>query len=123
MIMDDEPEICDILKNLLEQYNYHVITAENGNMALELYKEYLKNNNKIDLIIMDLTIPGGIGGIETLKEILKIDSKVNAIVASGYSNDPVMSQYNKYGFKAAIDKPFQLSKLKALIDEILSENQ
>ncbi|RLB70186.1 MAG: hybrid sensor histidine kinase/response regulator, partial [Deltaproteobacteria bacterium] len=73
----------------------------------------------IDLIIMDLTIPGGMGGKDAVQEILKINPDAKVIVASGYANDPVMAHYLKYGFKASIIKPFQLAELNKVINEVL----
>ncbi|MFW5906255.1 MAG: response regulator, partial [Desulfobia sp.] len=74
----------------------------------------------VDLIIMDLTIPGGMGGREAVQEILAFDPGAKVIVSSGYSNDPVMSNYRGYGFKAVIFKPYKLQELRKVIDQVLS---
>ena len=73
----------------------------------------------IDIIIMDLTIPGGMGGKEAVQEILKINPKAKVVVASGYSNDPVMAHYQEYGFKASIAKPFRMAELSKIINTVL----
>lgn len=104
---------------MLSRAGHEVLQAENGYVAIELYNEYHKNNRAIDIIIMDLTIPGGMGGKDAVGEILKINPDAKVVVASGYSNDPVMAHYQDYGFKASIAKPFQLAELNKLINEVL----
>lgn len=73
-----------------------------------------------DLVLMDLTIPGGMGGKETIRELLKIDPNVKAVVCSGYSNDPIMSSCEAYGFRGVIRKPYGMKQLSALVDDVLS---
>jgi CheY-like chemotaxis protein len=68
---------------------------------------------------MDLTVPGGMGGQEAMQKILAIDPKIRAIVSSGYSNDPVMADYRKYGFMAAVTKPFLLEDLRHAIEDVM----
>ena len=120
MVMDDDEMVQNIVRKMLERVGYSVLQVENGHDAIELYREYLDSNRSIDIIIMDLTIPGGMGGREAAQAILKIDSDAKLIVASGYSNDPVMSNYREHGFQAAIAKPFQLAELKTKIHDLLA---
>ena len=68
---------------------------------------------------MDLTIPGGMGGKETVIEIFKIDPEAKVIVSSGYSNDPVMSDYKSYGFSGVVSKPFKMQELSSVLNKIL----
>ena len=84
-----------------------------------MYRDNLDKGNPFDLVIMDLTIPGGMGGKATLAKILEMHPEVKAIVASGYSNDPVMSNYADYGFKGVISKPFLVSELNDVIQSVL----
>ena len=119
MVMDDDSMVRNMVKQILERSGHEVLQAENGHEAVEQYNDYLSKNHSIDIIIMDLTIPGGMGGKETVPEILKINPDAKVIVASGYSNDPVMARYQDYGFVASIAKPFQLAELNELIDEII----
>ncbi len=119
MIMDDEVMILDMTKQMLSRFGHEVILAANGHEAIKTYSEYCKNDCPIDLIIMDLTIPGGMGGKDAVQEILKINPDAKVIVASGYANDPVMAHCLKYGFKASIIKPFQLADLNKVINEVL----
>ena len=96
-----------------------VTTAKEGKEVIETYRQHLKAEQPFDLVIMDLTIPGGMGGKEAIRNLLEIDPQVKAIVASGYSNDPVMSNYDDYGFKARINKPFLINQLNEVIQKVL----
>jgi len=118
LIMDDEEIILKVLKRMLEKNSYSVDTAKDGRKAIELYRLALETGQPYKTVIMDLTIPGGMGGKEALKELLALDPKVKAIVASGYSNDPVMAQFQEYGFRAALTKPFKASELYQKLEEI-----
>ncbi len=118
LVMDDEEMIREIATELLSQFGFLTIHANDGNQALVLYKKLKSDGKKIDLVIMDLTIPGGMGGKEAIVELLKIDPEANAIVSSGYSNDPVMAQYREYGFMGCLKKPFKLEELKEILDEL-----
>ncbi len=119
LIMDDEIMIRRLAKEMLIHMGYDVETAKNGEEAIELYKKSKMENREFDLIILDLTVKGGMGGKEAIREIRNINPDVIAIVTSGYSNDPVLTDYNEYGFNAAIAKPFTISTLKAEIEKIL----
>ncbi len=118
LIMDDEDMIREIATELLGQLGYLTIHASDGKQAISLYKKLSEDGKKIDLVIMDLTIPGGMGGKEAIGELLKIDPEATVIVSSGYSNDPVMAQYRKYGFKGCLQKPFRLEELGKVLDQL-----
>lgn len=120
LIMDDEPMIRDMAKQMLENGGYDVVLAEHGEEAIEKYSAFQVQGKNIDLVIMDLTIPGGMGGKDAIREILEIHPGVKAVVASGYSNDPIMANCEQYGFVAAISKPYQKQELFKLIHSILS---
>jgi len=112
LVMDDEEFILEISQALLASLGYEIYCAKNGEEAIELYEKSFKNNKKFDLVIMDLTIPGGMGGKETIWELRKIDKDVKAIVSSGYANDPVMSNFQNYGFNDVITKPYRIQDLE-----------
>lgn len=120
MIMDDDKMIRDLLGNMLESFGYETLFAKSGEEAIKLYQQAKKNNAPIAAIIMDLTIPGGMGGKEAVQEIHKLDPGAKVIVSSGYSNDPVLSDYSKYGFCAAMIKPFKLLELQEILNKILT---
>ena len=119
MIMDDDKMVREIAGQMLQHMGYEIIFAENGDEAITLFTENMSTDKHIDLIIMDLTIPGGMGGQETVKEIHRVAPNTKVVVASGYSNDPVMANYQEYGFLAAISKPFQLQDLEEIITATL----
>jgi len=94
-----------------EDLGYKVTCAAEGQEAIELYNKGKKSGNPFDAVIMDLTIPGGMGGKETIQKLIQIDPNVKAVVASGYSNDPVMARYKDFRFKDIIVKPFSIEEL------------
>ncbi len=118
MVMDDDAMIRDIAGDMLTHLGFEVDTVNDGEAALRLYAERMGTDSPVDIVIMDLTIPGGMGGKEAIMKLLEIDPDVKAIVSSGYSNDPVMSEYGKYGFAGVVNKPFQLNDLHEVIDRI-----
>ncbi len=119
MVMDDEVIVRDMIKQMLLRSGHEVVLAENGQEAIEIYNEYYKSNQTIDVIIMDLTIAGGLGGKHTAPKILKIDPTAKIIIISGYANNPIMAHSQDYGFAASLAKPFQLAELNKIINEIL----
>ena len=95
-------------------------SASDGAEAITLYKKAMKSGKPFDAVILDLTIPGGMGGKEALEKLLRIDPDITAIVASGYSNDPVISNFSEYGFSGYIAKPFTLAELRDVLYTVLS---
>ena len=120
LIMDDEEMVRRILSELLKHLGYEVGLAAEGTEAIKMYAEAQGSGQPFDVIIMDLTIPGGMGGKEGILELKKIDPKVKAIVASVYSNDPVMANFKKYGFKASISKPFTIEDIGKILQKVLT---
>ncbi|MCK5707623.1 MAG: response regulator [Candidatus Aureabacteria bacterium] len=115
LIMDDEKEIVAILSDFLQRIGSEVEITLNGEEAIEKYKNAKEAGQGFTLVLLDLTISGGMGGKETMEELKKIDPEVNAFVMSGYSKDPVLSNFKEYGFKGYILKPFDLEKVVKLI--------
>ncbi len=120
LLMDDDPLVRDITTEFLSFLGYTTTSVEDGREAIELYKTARQDGNPFDAVIMDLTIPGGMGGKEAIKELIAIDPQVKAIVASGYSNDPIMAQYEKYGFKGMIVKPYKIESMQELLRRVLT---
>jgi PAS domain S-box-containing protein len=120
LIMDDEAIISLAVAHNLKKLKYEVKTASNGAEAIELYKRAMESGEPFDAVIMDLTIPGGMGGEEAIKKLLEIDSEVRAIVASGYCNHPVMSDFEEYGFSEVIEKPYEISELVEKLNRVMS---
>lgn len=120
MIMDDEEMVCKLAADMLAHLGYEVIRVSDGNEAIMRYEKELSSPAPIDLIIMDLTIPHGMGGKEAVQEILQLNSAAKVIVSSGYSTDPVIANYKEYGFVAALKKPFDIKLLSQIVHSILS---
>ncbi|MCG8416299.1 MAG: ATP-binding protein [Pseudomonadales bacterium] len=112
LLMDDEKIICEIASRMLVSLGFEVDTAANGEVAIELYRQSIANRNPYKLVILDLTIPEGIGGKDVAKAILDIDPKAIMIVSSGYADDQVMANYAEYGFRAAMAKPYTTDGLE-----------
>jgi PAS domain S-box-containing protein len=120
LVMDDEEAVRDVAQGMLETLGYSVTLAKDGTEAIEIYKVAMASGAPFDSVLMDLTIPGGMGGMEAVKRILEIDSEAKAIVCSGYSNDTIMANYNSYGFRAVVPKPYSLKQLGSAISDVLS---
>ena len=117
LVMDDEEAVRNVLTDMLESMGYEVEGSGNGAEAVKLFSDASKLDRRFDIVIMDLTIPGGMGGKEAVKILLEMDPEVKVIVSSGYSNDPVMAEYKKYGFSGVISKPFKVADLSKMLTE------
>ncbi len=121
LLMDDEDLVQQFVKTSLRQLGYSVTTAQEGREAVELYKQARASGNPYLAVILDLTVPAGMGGEQTLKELQKIDPDIKAIVSSGYADNEIMSKYKEYGFKAAVSKPYRVNELSKVLKTVLSE--
>lgn len=119
LVMDDDDLVGDIVVRQLEFLGFQAELVQDGRQAIDRYKEALNSNHPVDIILMDLTIPGGMGGAEAMKRLLEIDPNVKAVVSSGYSNDPIMADYKKHGFKDCLVKPYKLDDLSDSLLKIL----
>ena len=97
------------------------VCVVDGVAAIDAYTKAEGSEEPFDIVIMDLTVPGGMGGKEAITELLKINPDILAVVSSGYSNDPIMAQYKEYGFSGVIAKPYRASELTSLIQALLSK--
>ncbi|NQV68641.1 MAG: PAS domain S-box protein [Pseudohongiella sp.] len=119
LVMDDSESIQSLMKAMLSRLGYEVVITSDGGEAIEKYKAALSQSQSFVAVILDLTVPDGIGGQEALQTLLEIDPQVKAIVASGYSNNDVLAHYQDYGFLGSIPKPFRLVELGAELDKVL----
>ncbi len=121
LVMDDEEFVRDVVGDMLLFLGYSVAFAADGAEALKKYKKRLSVGKPFDAVIMDLTIPGGMGGQEAIKRLLEMDPDAKAFVSSGYSQDPVMANFADHGFAGVITKPFEIEKLGKVLDEAMCE--
>lgn len=121
--MDDEESILEAYGKLLTIRGYTVVPARDGDEAIAAYREAMEAGSPVDLVIMDLTIPGGKGGKETIGELRTLDPGVLAVVSSGFSHDEILVNYRDYGFTAVIPKPYTLRDLVAMIDDIIARKK
>lgn len=119
LLMDDEDIVRDVTGKMLEKLGCRVELARDGAEAINLYKKAMEAGDTFDAVILDLTVPGGMGGEETAKKLKEMDSSVNAIASSGYSDNPIMSEFEDHFFSAAIAKPYKIEDLKAVIDKTI----
>jgi len=120
LVMDDEETVRQVMGQILTHLGYEVATAENGEEAVALYGEAMKVARPFDLVILDLTIRGGMGGKLAIQKMRELDPDVRGIIATGYSNDPIVESFRDYGFMEAITKPFTLMTLKAAVSDVLA---
>jgi nitrogen-specific signal transduction histidine kinase len=114
LIMDDDKDIRELGRDIFEIFGCHVALASNGEEAIKSFKE-----QQYDFVILDLTIRGGMGGADTVKEILKIDKNAKVFVSSGYYSDPIMSDYKKYGFVGVLQKPWKIEDIKDIFENFI----
>ncbi|MER3446479.1 MAG: hypothetical protein C4291_06340 [Candidatus Dadabacteria bacterium] len=120
LIMDDEEMIREIVGEMLNLIGYEFEFASDGAEAIEIYKRAKEENRPFDAVILDLTIPGGMGGREAIEKLVSVDPGIRAIVSSGYSDDKVMSEYEKYGFKGVLSKPYTIEGLSKALQEVIN---
>ena len=113
--------IRELAAAMLEEVGYQITTCADGTEAIRCYKAAKESGTPFSAVIMDLTIPGGVGGREAAEKILAIDQAACLIVSSGYSNDPIMSDFSAYGFSGAITKPYSIDELELALHLALSE--
>jgi PAS domain S-box-containing protein len=121
LVMDDEAYVRSVAGEILMRLGYEVVSAQDGADAVAQYAEALALGSPFDAVIVDLTVPGGMGGEETLKRLHDIDPNVRGIVASGYSNNPILANFRSFGFKGMIAKPFDVQELGEAVQKVLRE--
>ncbi|MBA3961993.1 MAG: PAS domain S-box protein [Chthoniobacterales bacterium] len=123
LIVDDEEAIRMLVDFTLTRLGYVVSEADTALKGIDLYRQALQTNQRFDLVILDLTLPGGMGGKDALKALLEIDPTVNAIVSSGYATDATMSRYEDLGFRGVIAKPYEASALGRIVRETIESGR
>ncbi len=119
LVMDDAELVRHALSRMLNQLGYRADSCSDGWEAIAKYRQALKEGSPYRAVIMDLTIPGGMGGKEAVRELLKIDPEAKVIVSSGYSQDRIMADYRHYGFSGVMVKPCEIRKLSEVLETVL----
>jgi signal transduction histidine kinase len=119
LAMDDEEMIRNVLRQLLESLGYTVECVQDGTEAVAVYQRAQAAGQPFDVVILDYTIPGGMGGLETLAHLRAIDPQVTALISSGYANNPVMADWAYYGFSGVVAKPYIIAQLQEALHHVL----
>lgn len=119
LFMEDEESIRTPIGQLLKYFGYKVEFASDGKEAIEIFKKSKEFGLPFDVVILDLIVPGSMGGEKAIKKILEIDPNVKSIVTSGYHDNPVMIDYKHYGFSNAVRKPYTIKELSEKLDQLI----
>ncbi len=120
LFMDDNADIRDVVREICQVLNYEVTCVAKGEEAIAQFRSAIDGQTPFDAVILDLTIKGGMGGEETIKELAAIDPGVKVLVFSGHSTRPIIAKYREYGFAARIDKPVSISKFSKILHEVIN---
>ncbi|HEU4389777.1 MAG TPA: response regulator, partial [Blastocatellia bacterium] len=123
LVMDDEETIRDVAAQMLESLGCEAASVRDGSDAIDLYHSAWQNGEPFDAVILDLTVPGGMGGKEVVERLLELDPDVKAIVCSGYSNDPVMADFDQHGFVGFVAKPYKIQELSDVLRRVAKKGQ
>ncbi len=118
LIMDDDKMVCDVTSMMLKSAGYQTVCTLEGKQALERFRRAETENNPFDLVLLDMTIPAGLGGKETIGPLKKIKPNLKSILMSGYFNDSIMHEFNTFGFDAILPKPFSMAELMEIIRKL-----
>ncbi|MDH7500131.1 MAG: ATP-binding protein [candidate division NC10 bacterium] len=119
LIMDDEESVRASAREVLIYLGYEATLAEDGGKAIQLYQEARDSGEPFAAVILDLTVPAGIGGEKAMGRLLEIDPQVKAIVSSGYSEDPIMANFRTYGFSGVLSKPYRIEEMSQVLQEVI----
>ena len=121
LVMDDDATVRNVLSSMLDMLGFEVTLAEDGQKAIDFYLDSMKAGKPFTAVILDLTVPGGVGGQEAIRQLLKHDPKVKAFVSSGYADGSIMANFRDYGFIGAIPKPYRIKDLNIIIETLSRE--
>jgi CheY-like chemotaxis protein len=119
LVVDDDADVREVVVAMLESLGYEAESVADGALAIDAFAKANAMGRPFAAVLMDLTIPGGMGGKEAVVRLRELDPDVRAIVSSGYSNDPVMSDYTRYGFSDIVAKPYDLARLGETLRRVL----
>jgi signal transduction histidine kinase/CheY-like chemotaxis protein len=122
LVMDDETDVRDIAVRMLTRLGYEAEAVSDGHEAITRYADAQSAGRPFEVVMMDLTVPGGMGGLEALAELRRLDANVKAIVSSGYSENPVMADFARFGFRGVLAKPYTLAALRAAVEKVVANS-
>jgi len=117
LVVDDEAMVLQLLRRFLNNLGFEVTTVTDGSSAITEYKNALHKKNKFFAVIIDLSLEGELSGLETTEKLRELDSDLRAVVSSGYADEPVLSDYQHYGFSGALPKPFTIDDLNRVLSK------
>ncbi len=120
LVMDDDDAVRTVVAQILKSYGFEVVCTSSGTETVQIYKRAFAERIPYDAVIMDLTVPGGMGGKEVVKILKEFDPLLKAIVTSGYSNDPIMANFKEYGFCGVIAKPFIIDEFLRVVKDVIT---
>lgn len=120
LVVDDEQAVRDLFCEIIKMLGHEALACVDGESALECYRQAHEVGKPMDLVILDLNISQGMDGVQIMKKLKEIDSKVKAVVTSGNPEDPAMKEFSDYGFCAIIHKPYRVAQVSAILQELLS---
>jgi CheY-like chemotaxis protein len=123
LVMADEKFIRDVTIHMPGKIGYEVAVADDGNQAVEMYRQAQKSGEPFDTVNMGLTVPGGMGGKEAIQKLKKLDPNIKALVSSGYSNDPIMSNFRDYGFHGVVKKPYRIQDMSDALRSVTPQKK
>jgi CheY-like chemotaxis protein len=119
--MDDEEVVRNVTSEILASLGYEVVIAKDGEEAVAIHRESLGSGKTFAAVILDLTVPGGMGGKEAVRRMKEIDPGVKAIICSGYSSDSTMANHEENGFRGVIPKPYRVEELSRVLSSVIRE--
>ncbi len=119
LLMDDEQVILDVTKEVFRFLGYEVMFAREGGAAVDLYNQEKGRGAPFDLIILDLSVPDGIGGKEAFEKLHAADPGAKIVISSGFTNDPMLTDYASYGLSGVLAKPYRITEIKALLEKMI----
>jgi CheY-like chemotaxis protein len=123
LVMDDEDIIRNLLSELLTTLGYEVVCTRDGAEALMAYEHAQATSQPFSAVILDITIPGGLGGRETMAQLRTLDPQVKAIISSGYTHDPILANFAHYGFRGVVAKPYTVEQLHHTLQCVIQDRQ
>jgi len=119
LLMDDEQVILDVTSEVMKFLGYELMSARDGAAAVELYSQEKSKGHPFDLVILDLSVPEGMGGREAFEKIHTLDPQAKVIISSGYTDDPIMTGYASFGLAGTLAKPYRIVDIKALLEMMI----